>query len=400
MSQPKLFVSSLLVVALSAALAGCNKSSDASASAGSTGAAPSAAGTAGSGEPLRIGIIQSVSGSGAAYGDAHNKATQLAIEEINKAGGFNGKPVQAFAEDDKSDPATGINAAKKLIAQDKVDAIVGSSASLVTIAFSKENEKSQVPLVNGMAGSPTITEQGYKYTWRINVTDAQLDVKTVEHYISKLGKKKFAFLVENSDYGKPPTKAASDKIKELGGEVLGYEEYNRGETDFKAQLTNIKNKNPEIVFLHGYYTEGSIIARQMKELGIKADLIVNMGQGVPKYVDLAGDAAEGAVFPTTWVPGLPDERSKKFEEAFKAKYNATPGAFEAGSYESVYTVVEAAKKGGGTSPAQILAGLKQLSGFDTLLGKLKFDAKNQNDGEVRFATFKGGKIVPLESDTK
>jgi branched-chain amino acid transport system substrate-binding protein len=392
MSQNKVFASSLMVVALSVAIAGCNKSSNTPNSATSSG---------GSGkEALRIGVIQSATGGAAAYGDAHTKGTQLAFEEINKAGGVNGMPLQVFIEDDKSDPATGINDAKKLISQDKVNAIVGSDASLVTIAFSKENEKSKVPLVNGMAGSPTITEQGYKYTWRINVTDSQLDVKTIEHYMTKLGKKKFAFLAENSDYGKPPTKAAVEKIKELGGEVLAYEEYNRGETDFKAQLTNIKNTNPEVVFLHGYYTEGSIIARQIKELGIKSDLIINMGQGVPKYVELAGAAAEGAVFPTTWVPGLTDERSKKFEAAFRAKFNAEPGAFEAGSYEAVYTVIEAVKKGGGVSSEQIQTGLKQLSGFNTLLGKMKFNEKNQNDGEVRFATFKGGKIVPLQESAK
>jgi branched-chain amino acid transport system substrate-binding protein len=181
---------------------------------------------------------------------------------------------------------------------------------------------------------------------------------------------------------------------------LAYEEYNRGETDFKAQLSKIKNAKPDVLFLHGYYTEGSIIARQVKELGIDAALVVNMGQGVPKYAELAGAAAEGVVFPTSWLPGLSDERSKNFEAGFKKKYNAEPGAFEAGSYEAVYTLAEAIKKGGGTSSDQIQAGLKQLAGFNTLLGKVNFDPKNQNDGEVRLATFKGGKIIPLADPAK
>ncbi len=354
------------------------------------------AGAAWSKDTLSIGIIESISGPAAAYGEAHHTATQLALEEINKAGGFNGQPVEFHAEDDRSDPAAGINAAKKLIAQRKVDAIVGSDASLVTIAFSKENEKYEVPLVNGMAGSPTITEQGYKYTWRINMTDSQLDEKAVEHFINNAGKKKFAFLVENPDYGIPPTKAAADKVKAMGGEVTAYEQYNRGETDFKAQLSNIKDTAPEVLFVHGYYTEGSIIARQVKQLGINAQLIVNMGQGVPKFIELAGDAAEGAVFPTTWIPGLEDERSKNFEAAFKAKYGYEPGAFEAGSYDAVYTVLEAAKLGGGATSEQIQEGLKKLGGFNTLLGKINFDEKNQNNGEVRLATFSSGKIVPLK----
>ena len=346
--------------------------------------------------PLKIGIIESISGPAAAYGENHRKGTRLAVDEINQAGGFNGVPIVIHAEDDRSDPAAGINAAKKLITQQKVDAVVGSAASLVTIAFSKENERYKIPLVNGMAGSPTLTELGNQYTWRINMTDAQLNTKAIEYFIQDKGIKKFSFLVENSDYGKPPTKAAADRAKELGVDVVAYEEYNRGETDFKAQLSKIKSASPEVVFVHGYYTEGSIIARQVKELGIDATLMVNMGQGVPKFVELAGDASNGAIFPTSWVPGLDTERSKKFEESFRAKYNAEPGAFEAGTYEAIYTVVEAAKLGGGSSAKQIQEGLSKLSGFDTLLGKINFDEKHQNNGEVILATFADGKIVPYK----
>ena len=101
-----------------------------------------------------------------------------------------------------------------------------------------------MPLVNGMAGSPTITEQGFQYTWRIKITDNQLDTKAIEHYVQNKNARKVAFLAENSDYGKPPTKAAADRARELGAEVVAYEEYNRGETDFKAQLTNIRDRAP------------------------------------------------------------------------------------------------------------------------------------------------------------
>lgn len=355
-----------------------------------------ATGVAHADKPLKIGLIESISGPAAAYGDNHRKGSRLAIEEINTAGGFNGKPIEFVAEDDRSDPAAGINAAKKLITQQKVSAIAGSPASLVSIAFTKENERYKVPAVNGIAGSPTLTEQGYKYSWRVNMTDSQLDTKAIEHFVQEKGIQRIAFLVENSDYGKPPTKAAADRGEELGATVTAYEEYNRGETDFKAQLSKIKDTNPEVVFVHGYYTEGSIIARQIKELDMNVQLIVNMGQGVPKFVELAGDAAESAVFPTTWLPGLDNEKSRNFEAAFKAKYGYEPGAFDAGAYDAIYTIVEAARRGGGSSPKQIQAGLGELEGYEILLGKLNFDEKNQNNGEVRLATFANGQIIPFE----
>lgn len=347
-------------------------------------------------DELVIGFIESITGPAASYGEEHTQGTQLAIEEINKNGGYNGKPVVAVREDDKSDPASSITSAKKLITQKKVDAIVGSSASLVTLAFSKENEKYKVPLVNGMAGSPKITEQGYDYTWRIKITDQQTDTKAVEHFVQDKGAKTIGFLVENSDYGKPPTKAAAQRAEELGATVVAFEEYNRGDIDFKAQLSKIREHQPDLLFVHGYYTEGSIIARQIKDLGITAQLIVNEGQGLPKFAELAGDAANGVVFPTTWLVGLSDERSQNFEQAYEAKWGQKPGAFAAGSYEAVFTVLEAANRGGGATSSQIQAGLGQLDGFDTLLGEIHFDDKHQNDGAVRLAHFVDGVVKPLD----
>ncbi|AHV94584.1 ABC transporter substrate-binding protein [Bordetella holmesii] len=345
--------------------------------------------------PLRLGFIESITGPGAAYGEAHFKGTRLAVDMINADGGVNGKPIEIFAEDDKSDPTVGINSAKKLITQRKVNVMAGSSASLVTIAFSRENEKAKVPLVVGVAGSPTITKQGYQHVWRVNVTDNQLDLKAVEHFFKDGGKRRFAFLAENSDYGKPPTKSSADYIRSLGGEVVAYEEYNRGETDFKAQLSNIRKQNPEVLLVHGYYTEGSIIARQVKELGINAQLIVNMGQGVPKFAELAGAAAEGVVFPTNWAEGA-DPRHAPFEKAFKEKYGVNASAFDAAAYAAVQTIAEAARRGGGNGSADIQKGLPMLIGFETLLGPIQWDAANQNDGKVLLAKFERGQIIPAK----
>ncbi|SUV86668.1 binding-protein-dependent transport protein [Bordetella pertussis] len=369
-------------IAATVALAGCGQKEE-QAAAGAT--------------PLRIGIIESVTGPAASYGDAHNKGTRLAVEEINKAGGFNGVPLEVHGEDDKSDPATSINAAKKLITQRKVDAIVGSAASLVTIAFSKENEKYKVPLVNGMAGSPIITEQGFQYTWRIKITDNQLDTKAIEHYVQNKNARKVAFLAENSDYGKPPTKAAADRARELGAEVVAYEEYNRGETDFKAQLTNIRDRAPDVLFVHGYYTEGSIIARQIRELGLKTAAHRQRGPGRAQVPGAGWRRGRGRRVPHHLAAG-PERR------ALQAVRDRLPGTLQQPcparstpvSYEAVYTVVEAARKGGGTKPEQIQAGLAQLQGFETLLGPVRFDKKNQNDGSIRLARFNNGKIEPLQ----
>ncbi|CAM3774805.1 amino acid/amide ABC transporter substrate-binding protein (HAAT family) [Kerstersia gyiorum] len=391
--QPKLRLGILAAVLLAVGLSACNRN-DTQASQ-PTANTSGTAGADSSPQAMRLGFIESITGPGAAYGEAHYKGTRLAIDLINAEGGVNGQAIEIFAEDDKSDPTAGINAAKKLISQRNVDVIAGSSASLVTIAFSRENEKSKIPLVVGVAGSPTITNQGYGYVWRVNVTDNQLDAKAMEHFFTEHGKRRFAFLAENSDYGKPPTKGAADLIRSLGGEVVAYEEYNRGETDFKAQLTNIRKQNPDVLLVHGYYTEGSIIARQVKELGIEGQLVVNMGQGVPKFAELAGNAAEGVIFPTNWAAGS-DPRHAAFEAAFKQKYGTEASAFDAAAFAAVEAIVEAARRGGGNRAADIQKGLAMLDGSETLLGPIQWDSNNQNDGKVLLARFENGQIVPVE----
>lgn len=345
------------------------------------------------GEILKLGVITPLTGRGAAYGEQQHDAIALAVDLINQEGGIDGKiKIEMIEEDDKTDPSVGVTVAKKLIEQEKVSVVAGSAASLVTLAFMQVNEQYKVPLVNTFAGSPKITESGYEYVWRVGFTDVYLDVETVKNLIEKKGWKTFAFLVENSDYGIPPTKAAAEKVKELGGEVVAYESYNPGETDFKAQLSKIKNLNPDVLFTHGYYTEGSIIARQVQELGIESQLVVNMGQGIPKYVELAGEASEGVIFPTFWLPDKEDERSVKFVEEFQKRYNREPGAFEAAAFETIYVIAEAVKKGGGTQPEQIQEGLKQVNGMNSLLGEIKFNEKNQNETDIKMGVFRNGKI--------
>lgn len=353
-----------------------------------------------SARPLRLGLIWSDTGSAAAFGKIHHDGSMLAVDEINAAGGVNGKPIEFFHLDDRSDPTVGINAAKRLITRDKVDAIVGSSASLVTIAFSKVNEDNKIPLVNGMAGSPGVTGQGFKYTWRVIGTDVQNNEQLAQILVKDKKLRKFAFLAENSDYGKAPSQAFADKVKELGGEVTAFELENRGDTDFKPQLTKIKNSNPEVLYIHAYYIEGGIIARQAKELGIKAQLVVNSGLGIPEFSKLAGDAAVGVLYPVIWSPLYKDDRSVHFVTEFHKKWGYDPASgMEAGSYDAVYTVAEAVKLGGGTKSAQIQDGLGKINAkqFGIVLGTVHFDDHNQNLVKIKLGEFNAkGEPVPVD----
>lgn len=383
----KFYKSSLVIALLSVLLIlqACGGGSDSSGSSDS--------GEDGDGdEVIKLGIISSTTGRGAAYGEAQNDGVNLALKEIEEAGGVDGFTLDVYQEDDESEPPTGVTVAKKLIDQNGVDVIVGSSSSLVTIAFMQENERNKVPLLNAMAGAPEITETGHEHVWRTLVTDIYLDVQAVEKLMDENDYKNFAFLAENSDYGVPPLDKASEKVEEKGGTVVAYEKYTPGDTDFKAQLSKIKAANPDVVFTHGYYTEGSIIARQIEELGIDAQLVVNMGQGLTTFADLAEGAEEGTIFPSSWLPDEENEMSKEFYDKFVAEYDREPGGFEAASYESIYMVIEAAKRGGGTTPEDIQKGLNELKGFETILGEVNFNEINQNETEITFGQFVDGEI--------
>ena len=349
---------------------------------------------------MKLGLIWSDTGPAAAFGKLHHDGTMLAIDEINESGGILGHPIEPYHLDDRTDPTVGIDAAKRLIARNKVDAIIGSSASLVTIAFARVNEENKVPLINAMAGSPKVTGQGFKYSWRI-LGNANQETEQLAELLLKNPKfRRFACIAENSDYGIGPANAFADRVRKLGGEVTAFELENRGDNDFKPQLSKIKASNPDVIFIQTYYIEAGIIARQARELGIKAQFSLCSGLGFPEFSKLAGDAAAGALYVSNWSPLFTDDKSVKFRESFKKKWGYVPSSgMEAVCYDTVHVVAEAARLGGGVGRQHIQDGLGKLNAedFKILLGTVNFDENNQNRVQIHLGVFKeDGSPVPLD----
>ncbi|MGE5542078.1 MAG: ABC transporter substrate-binding protein, partial [Bacillota bacterium] len=241
-------------------------------------------GGGGGAKTIKIGHLANVSGDAAPWGLAETNGAKLAVEEINKAGGVLGKQIEYVVGDARGNATDGVNAVKKLIDQDKVVCIIGSNFSGINIATGPICESAKVPQIGSFSTNPKVTvdDQGKvkPYSFRICFIDPYLGSVLADYTVNKLGKKRAAVLYEvTSDYSVGVTEYFENKVKELGGEVVAKQAFKTGDVEFRPQLSEIKQKNPEILLLPlAMYKDIALIAKQTRELGMN-DVVIIGGDG-------------------------------------------------------------------------------------------------------------------------
>ena len=224
------------------------------------------------GETVKVGLNYELSGDVSTYGQGLTDGVELAIEEINKAGGVLGKQIEIIKIDNRSDTTEAANASTKLATRDKVVTILGPATSGNTKAASPPAMENKVPLISASATDDDVTVDSNgkvrEYIFKTCFSDSFQGVTMANFAFADLNAKNVAILYDNtSDYAKGLTNSFKETFKELGGTVLSEEAYQAKDTDFKAVLTNIKGKNPELLYVPGYYEEVGLIARQAREIG-------------------------------------------------------------------------------------------------------------------------------------
>jgi len=220
------------------------------------------------------------------------QGVNLAVEEINKAGGVKGRQLVALFEDDASVPAQSVSATEKLINKDEVAFLIGTFNSATTLADMKIIERDKTPMMVPIAVAIEITESGNKWVFRNSATNPMQAEQLMNYIYKETGLRKFAVLHENTDYGKGLMVAVQNYIKKNGGSMIA-ESYSIGDTDFYAQLTKIKNNAPEGLIICGNLSEGSQITRQFKELGLKGQLFGFGGLSSYDFNNVAAGSNEG-----------------------------------------------------------------------------------------------------------
>jgi len=373
-----------LLVAGVALLAGCSKSG------GSSEAAADA---------IVIGEFASLTGKEAAFGQSSHKGTQLAIEELNAAGGLLGKPVRYVYEDNRSTPGESATIAKKLISRDKIVALLGEVASGRSLEAAPIAQASKVPMISPSSTNPKVTETG-DYIFRVCFTDPFQGKLLAEFARRTLKAQKIAIF---SDVAAPYSVGLAQFFREPflagGGQIVAEQKYTGGDKDFKAQLTAIKSLKPDAIMVPGYYTDVGLIVAQARQLGITVPLFGGDGWEAPELIQIAGsEALQGTYYSTHFSPENTDPVAQKFVAAYRARYGGeTPDAMAALGYDSAMVLADAIRRAGSTESAKLRDALAATSGYAGATGATTLDANRDASKPAVIITVKDGKFQYVET---
>ena len=305
---------------------------------GATILAAGCGGGAGGGkDELVIGEFGSLTGADATFGTSTKLGVDAALAELtsNKQGKIGGLPVRVVVEDDQGKAEEAANAVQKEINQDRVVAVIGEVASSRSLAAAPICQSNGVPMISPSSTNPKVTQVG-DYVFRMCFLD-DFQGHSVALFATKtLGLKRIAILKDvKSDYSVGLTEFFTNALKEMGGTVVAEQAYSAGDQDFSAQLTAIKAKHPEAIYIPGYYTEVGLIARKARELGLTIPLLGSDGWESEKLLEIGGEALNGAYYTNHWALDLPDPRLQAFLKSFREKNNGSdPDAIAGLAYDA------------------------------------------------------------------
>lgn len=377
----KRVLSLVLVAAMTISLASCGSTKK-----GST------TGNADNGKFV-IGGIGPLTKDAAVYGTSVKQGAEIAVKEINDAGGIKvgdkSLQIELSFQDDEASAEKAPNAYNAIA--EKADVIMGAVTSDACIAITDlTNEDNKLQITpSGSALDCTKNENNF----RLCFTDPLQGKTMADLCVNELGYKKVAVIFNNSDpYSSGMKDAYVEEVKKLGGEVVAEESFNANDVDFNTQLTKIKATDAQCIFVPTYYKEAGLIATQASAKGIKLPLLG--GDGWDGVIDQVTDTSvlEGAIFLSPFLSSNPDEKTQKFVEAYKKAYNAVPDQFAADGYDTVYTFKAAVEKAGTTDSDALIKAMTEIK-VDGLTGSMTFSADGEPTKDATYVVIKDGKYT-------
>lgn len=326
---------------------------------------------------IRVGAFLSLSGADSTFGSDTREGVELAVEQVNAAGGVKGKRIHVIYEDDKSTTYEAVQKVRQLIDRNKVVAVLGEVASSRSLAGGLIANTSHVPMVTPSSTAVVVTKKR-DWVFRTCFTDDQQGKVAARFVANDLQKKRVGvFFAAQDSYSSGLAAAFRDETKRLGGEVVVEKAYQKGETNFRTYLSELKAAEPEALFVPNYYNEMVLIARQAKELGIPGSIFVGGdGWDSTNLVDGAGAELEGAHMMNHYARDVPTEDSKQFLEAFNAKFDHDPSGLTAGGYDAARVLFDAIERSRDASPASIRDALAATKGFHGATGVMTIDREH------------------------
>ncbi|SPA26521.1 putative branched amino acids ABC transporter, periplasmic binding component [Cupriavidus taiwanensis] len=395
------FAKILPIAAAVALVAACGKKEDKPADPASSApaAAAPAAPAAGGGEVVvKIGHAAPLTGGIAHLGKDNENGARLAVEEVNKSGlEVGGKKVklELVGEDDAGDPKTGTAVAQKLV-DAKVAAVVGHLNSGVSIPASKIYSDAGIVQISPSSTNPDYTKQGFKTTYRVVATDAQQGPALANYAAKTLNAKSVAIVDDATAYGKGLADEFEKTAKAAGVNVVAREATNDKATDFKAILTKIKGKKPDVIMYGGMDATGGPFAKQARELGIPAKIVGGDGVCTDKVAELAGEAVTNIICSEAGLALSRMEKGADFDKRYQARFNAPVQIYAPFTYDAVMVIVDAMKRANSTEPAAILAEMPKTN-YKGVIGNIAFDEKgDMKEGTITLYEYKDKKKSVLD----
>lgn len=331
--------------------------------------------------PIRIGALFAVTGPAAFLGEPERNSAQMVVDEINRAGGVRGQKLELIVYDTSGDATKAVQLATKLIKDDKVVAIIGPSTTGETMAVIPVAERGHVPLISCSAGSK-ITDPVKRWVFKTAQNDS-LAVGRIYDYLQKTGQTKVSILTVSDGFGASGREQLKSQAAKFGVTIVSDDTYGPKDTDMTAQLTKIRGSNAQAIICWGTNPGPAIIAKNVRQLGIKTPLFMSHGVSSKKFIELAGDAAEGIKIPSGKVvvaDMLPaSDRQKKslmaFVRDYKKHYNAEGDHFGGHAWDAVMLIRNAINNGAVTAVA-IRDQLESTRGFAGIGGTFNYSPQD------------------------
>lgn len=338
---------------------------------------------------VKVGVISYLSGAGAGYGEAITNGLKLANKEISELGKVN---LELFIEDSAGKQEQALSSAQKLMNSENVSVIIGPTLSTEMNVVGPEADLNEIPIIGTSTTAAGIPQIG-DYVFRNSIPEGLAIPASLKAAVEANDVKKVAIIYGNDDVF---TKSGFDTMLEvaekMGLEILTIETFQKGQSDFNAQLTNIKGTNPDLILASALYNEGAVIMNQARRMGIDVPFVGGNGFNSPEVISIAGEAANGLVVATPWFGASDDEKVQGFVEKFKAEYGKEPDQFAAQAYDALYLLAAAVERAGSDDRDAIRDALAETSGFEGILGEMSFDSEGDVVMDPIVLTIKEGKF--------
>lgn len=340
--------------------------------------------------PILVGHYASLTGPEATFGVSTDNGIKLAVEELNAAGGIKGRTVKLVTLDDRGNAQEAATVVERLIAQDKVVALLGEVASGRSIAGGQIAQKKGVPMITPSSTNPQVTEIGAMIS-RVCFTDDFQGWACADFVFSNLKLKKVATLYDRTQaYSSGLSDYFKNAFQKLGGTVTTEQSYGGGDADFSAQISKIRDSGAQAVFIPGYYTDAANIAIQVRKAGLTIPLVGGDGWDSAELGKNAGASIEGAYFSNHYAPDQPSPEVQQFVKKYREKFGQVPDALAALGYDSAKLLFDAMGRAKSLSGKDLAAAINTTKGFKGVTGVITIDDERNAKKPAVIVQMKGG----------